>query len=306
MHVLVTGGAGFVGSHVVDHLVRHGHRVTVWDDFSTGTMRNVQPGVDVEHMTIAKGLIRNQLEPDAVIHCAAKADISGNWESDVGRWELYDTNVKGTINVLEWSSKLHDLKSFTLLSTGAVYGGGDAHRALRPVSKSPYAASKIAGEALLEAYVERYGWSGNIYRLASCVGDRYRHGHIADFVRMWREDGMIRLRDNGLQRKSFVHVLDAAEQIVGGVARAPDGTVLTFDVTSPDLWGVFDTMRVMGLDPNVFAIIPSNESGWIGDPVNLHMRSSFTARHRSVELGVADALLWLGWKGVETLREVAS
>lgn len=309
MHVLVTGGAGFVGSHIVDKLLIQGHNVTVWDNFSTGEWGNLcdaspirEARFDVEEMTIAQGNIRSALEPDAVIHCAAVADISGNWEDDRSRWNLYDVNIKGTINMLEWCATLPDLKAFSFISTGAVYGGGDARLRSKLTSDSPYAASKIAGEALLAAYAARFRWESQIFRLASCVGSRYHHGHVADFVRMWQQDGKLHLRDNGQQRKSYVHVLDAAQAISNSTIAAADmhdpsavGSVKTFDVTSHEWWSVLDTIRVMGLDPNVDAVIPSNESGWLGDPVNLRMHSSFSTKYRTIELGVADALLSLGW-----------
>ena len=185
MKVLVTGGAGFVGSHIVDRLVTFGHDVEIWDDFSTGRIGNCTPSAKVVHRSIVGGdMAIEEIHADVVIHAAAKADISANWTSHTAREELLRTNIEGTRLLLE-ACAAGSVKGFVFLSTAAVYGDGGAepYNTKSPIrASSPYTASKIAGEMLVQAYAERFGWRTGIARLVSAVGARYSHGHIADFV----------------------------------------------------------------------------------------------------------------------------
>ena len=175
MKVLVTGGAGFVGSHVVDVLVELGHEVTVLDNLSTGSEKNVNPAAKlvIDSAVRAKYVVRAHR---AIIHCAATADISDNWRMNNNRAALWFNNVTSLMELLETASALH-IKRFCFISTAAVYGGRHKH----PVgtaditnAESPYAASKIAGEALVQAYGHRFGWKVSIPRLCF-VGAEFFH-----------------------------------------------------------------------------------------------------------------------------------
>ena len=296
MRVLVTGGAGFVGSHVVDRLVDDGHEVTIWDDFSTGRAANLNPAAKVHHRSILDSLasmVADQEPQDAIVHCAAKADISQNWMSFPGRHELLATNIEGTVRMLEYATWQLSLQAFVFVSTAAVYGsggGGQLFNVNSPTrAESPYAASKIAGEALVQAYGHRHGWRTPILRLVSCVGERYRHGHIADFVRQAREDGTVHALDNGRQRKSFVHVRDAASRIV----TAMTGRNAVENIAA-GAWSCRDTAAVMQLDRPVRFVWSAEEKGWTGDPVELRVEPSFV-EYTPVSEGVDAALSSLGW-----------
>ena len=287
MKVLVTGGAGFVGSHVVDRLVAADHEVSVVDDLRGGKVGNVNPKA-VLSMAAVCDIPRIYF--DAVVHCAATADISTNWEHFNNRIELYENNIGTTAALLE-ACGVGRIGSFVFISTAAVYGDGAHGRnqpsdAVRPLS--PYAASKVAGEALVQAYAHRFGWGWSVARLVSCVGSRYAHGHVADFVRMAKDDGVIRAKDNGTQRKSYVHVLDAADRI----ARMAEFPQRVCNVSSDQTWSVRDTIAEMGIHRPVQVQWADQEAGWVGDPVNLAVSGGM---NRIVGDGVQDALRSLGW-----------
>jgi len=276
MKVLITGGAGFVGSYVVEVLEERGHTPFVVDR---------KNGHEIVRMT--------HVEADAVIHCAAKADISKNWESDSERDEVWFDNCEATWRLLELC--LHsDVKSFVFVSTGAVYGSdpfADEGNLVSP--ESPYAASKVAGEALVRAYAFKAGWRWYSARMVSCVGARYAHGHIADFVKMAKETGTVFAKDDGSSPKDFMHVRDAAEALVTmATGDIPSGV---YNVAAHQRWSWRDTVRVMGVEHG-YAEKPR---GWIGDPVGLGLNiekiNRFWNHNRRVEDGVKEALGSLGW-----------
>lgn len=276
MKVLVTGGSGFVGSHVVEVLREKGHFVTIWD-------RKI--GSEI--------IEQNSVEADAVIHCAAKADISQNWNSYTERDEIFEDNIEATFRLLEICLR-SSVRNFVFVSTGAVYGSdpfADEATVLNP--ESPYAASKVAGEALVRAYAYKVGWRWYAARMVSCVGARYAHGHIVDFVKMADELGTICAKDDGNAPKDFMHVRDAAECLaMMATGDLPSGI---YNVAAHQRWSWRDTVRVMGV-PFGYGDKPS---GWVGDPVGLGLNveklNHFWHHNRRVEDGVKEALESLGW-----------
>lgn len=289
LKVAVTGGRGFVGTHIVEVLTAKGHNVRVLDVWQT-------PSIDI---------LKNDLRPiledaDVVVHAAARADISKNWTLGFGeRGYLWDLNTRGTMNVLDATPPK---AAFILLSSAAVYGSQvengiarDEHSAFSESSESPYAASKLAAEALAFAYGKYSGLRVCCARLVSCVGTGYKHGHIADFVSMIGKNGAIWAKDNGEQKKSFVHVRDAAEAI----AHMTENNVCgVFNVTSNEMWSWRDTATCMG---DVRVIPTAAVSGWVGDPVNLKVSGKqlqnvgWIAKRKVID-GVNEALSSLGWR----------
>jgi nucleoside-diphosphate-sugar epimerase len=259
---IVTGSEGFIAGHVIRLLQSRGDEVMGVD-----RKRGAPACLDLFDLN------PGDLPPvDAIIHCAAKADISRNWDRMIERTELYHDNIIALVALLEAAIT----KRFVFVSTAAVAAG----------SLSPYVASKVSGEALVQAYAHRYGWEWEAVRLVSCVGSGYHHGHVADFVRMASKDGVVKARTSGAIKNPFVHVEDAAAALVA----ASDKPRMSAGYVAAEPWSWLDTVRVMRDEGMTFDDIPGErEAGWIGDPHLGGIYSDYPTP-RKVADGVRDAV----------------
>lgn len=301
MKILVTGGLGFIGSHIVDRLVSSGHDVATVDDLSSalnaGTASNLVPSLRIDLRQLRRSDLR---DVEAVVHCAAHADVRQNWRSDADRAHLWASNLDGTRALLEAMPSV----PLVFLSTAAVYGsnrgewrqGGATEGEASPETcESPYAASKLACEAMLAAYAHRRGTPWHALRLVNVVGSRTRHGVIADFVRM-AHAGRIHAADDGNQTKPWVHVGDVVNSVhaclFGGV---PQGT---YNVTSHELISWWDVVNAMGV-PHEDVTYEDRDRGCVGDPHSLRVSGQklapFFQPRRSPHAGIVEALSSLGW-----------
>lgn len=284
MRVLVTGGSGFIGRNICIGLDREGIDYTILDK------RCLLP----RHL---ESLSPNDPEAkcDAVVHCAAHADVSSNWESDAERESLYRNNILATIALLEACKA-----PVIFLSTGAVYRKANiCNETCGTFATSPYAASKLAGEALVQAYCHARGVSAHIFRLASVVGGGYHHGHIADMVEQVRKTGKFYARSISRPR-SFVHVEYVVRAVIGALCgTVPQGT---YNV-SGDTWSWGQTANVMR-DTKWFDVTCEEKAeGWIGDTHSWldprRLQKLVPPSPVSIGDGVRDALESLGWYGKE-------
>lgn len=305
MNVVVTGGAGFIGSRIGARLLAEGHSVRVIDGLKIrrpdGEALNLTP----PGATLCVKDIRDVVDLgqcDAVVHCAARADISQNWASRDQRDMLLSVNIQGTTNILEAFIRSPTARRFVFLSTCGIYDDCiDGREAQKTPITSPYSASKLAGEAYLEAFAHACGFHAWSLRLTCAVGTGYHHGHVADFVNMARSgDGIIRAKNDGLIEKSFVHV----EDIAGTCARllrerdpaVPSGV---YNVTA-ETWSWRKTVEVMGemVGGSVPFQYEAQRHGWVGDPMAVvsgeKLRPWYLCQ-RSVKAGVWEALESLGW-----------
>lgn len=290
MTVVVTGGAGFIGSHIVDVLLERGLSVVVVDDLRLGKPHHLSPHKNARHIAASVHDIKRFPEDTSiVVHCAAIADIAGNWADGMPERIVHE-NIVGTMRALDATPAG---AAFMLLSTCAVYGSGEASD--RCHVGSPYAASKIAAEAMVQAYAERKALQWGVARLVSCVGSRYHHGHIADFVRK-ASLGVVQALDDGANAKSFVHVQDVAEVVASMAIDAYEQHMLMgiVNVSSRQLWSWRDTITIMRETAPVEVHAFSTDRGWVGDPVGLKVQPHKHC-NRPVESGVRDALRDLGW-----------
>ena len=193
MKAFVTGGAGFIGSHIVDHLIAQGAGVTVYDNLTTGFEANLGGHRGNPAFQFIRGdildfdlLARSLAGHDAVFHFQANADVRGGMEKT--RIDL-EQNTTGTWNVLE-AMRLHGAKLIVFSSSATVYGEPDRFPTPEDaplIQTSLYGASKLAGEAMLQAYSEYFGIRSIAFRFVSWIGARYSHGVVFDFVRKLRE-----------------------------------------------------------------------------------------------------------------------
>jgi len=272
----VTGGAGFIGSHLVDRLLGDGHTVVAYDNFSTGNERFLELALASPRFRLARGdttdldqLSRamEEARPDVVFHLAANADVRFGTEHP---GKDLQQNTIATFNVLE-AMRANGVKRVAFSSTGSIYGEPEVfptpETAPFPIQTSMYGASKLAGESLIQAYCEGFGFQGYIFRFVSILGERYSHGHVFDFYRSLRANPReLRVLGNGRQRKSYLYVHDCIDAIFTAIDRAHD-KVNVFNLGAPEYCQVNDSIgwitEYLRLDPE--RSYTGGERGWIGD-----------------------------------------
>lgn len=215
MKILVTGGAGFIASHVADAYIRDGHAVVVMDDLSTGRRENVNPGAQFIQMDIRDEKVRGVFEKerfDVVNHHAAQMDVRKSVADP-----LYDAsiNISGSLNLLE-NCRAFGVKKFLFASTGgAIYGEqdyfpADERHPVRPLS--PYGISKLSIEKYLFFYERAHGLSHVILRYANVYGPRQNpHGEagvVAIFTTRMLEAKQPVINGDGRQTRDYVYVGD--------------------------------------------------------------------------------------------------
>lgn len=270
----VTGAAGFIGSSLCDRLLQGGHHVVGYDNFSTGQERFVAPAQREERFTLVRGdildapaLAEAMRGSDFVFHFAANADVRLGTERPSRDLEQ---NTIGTFRVLE-AMRTTGVEQIAFSSTGSVYGEATLfptpEDAPFPVQTSLYAAAKVAGEALIQAYCEGFAMRGWIFRFVSLLGERYSHGHVFDFYKSLRADPTkLRVLGNGKQRKSYLYIEDCLDAIQVAIARS-DGKINIFNLGTDEYVQVDDSI---GLICEALGVTPERnytggERGWIGD-----------------------------------------
>lgn len=274
MRYFVTGGAGFIGSNLVDRLLQDGHEVIVYDNLSTGCERFL---VNASHSEALNLLRRDTLDLprltsamagcDFVFHLAANADVRFGTEHP--RKDL-EQNTIATYNVLE-SMRANNIKQIAFPSTGSVYGEAAViptpEDAPFPIQTSLYAASKLASEGLIAAYCEGFGFQSWIFRFVSILGERYTHGHVFDFYKQLKADPkQLRVLGNGKQRKSYLYIQDCLDAMLVAVEKATD-KVNIFNLGVDGYCEVNDSIgwisEAMGVKPQLE--YTGGDRGWIGD-----------------------------------------
>ena len=228
MRYYVTGGAGFIGSNMVDRLLSLGNEVVVYDNFSTGRREFLENALMYDSFTLVEGdtldygKLKETMEgSEFVFHFAANADVRMGCEHPKKDLEQ---NTIATFHVLE-AMRENGIKKIGFSSTGSVYGEADViptpENAPFPVQTSLYAASKLAGEGMIAAYCEGFDFTACIFRFVSILGERYTHGHVFDFYRKLQDDpGRLYILGNGKQRKSYLYVQDCLDAILTVVENA--------------------------------------------------------------------------------------
>ena len=274
MNLIITGCAGFVGSNLVDRLLANDHQVIGIDNFSTGQRRFLEGALmhpnfrlfeinllDLESLKTAfKG-------GDVVIHLSANADV--RFGTNHPRRDL-EQNTIATYNVLE-AMRTNGIEKIAFSSTGSVYGESPVVPTPEdgpfPVQTSLYGASKAAGEGLISAYCDGFGFQSWIFRFVSILGERYTHGHVFDFYQKLKVDpGRLPVLGNGKQRKSYLYVQDCIDAILLAMDKAQD-KVNIFNLGVDAYCEVNDSIGwicdELGIKPKLE--YSGGDRGWIGD-----------------------------------------
>ena len=252
MRALVTGGAGFIGSNLVDALIEEGHTVAVLDNLTTGSRANVNPRarlyeIDVRDEGAVDGALVEQ-SPDVVFHLAAQIDVRRSVSEPA-----FDAavNVAGTAVVLE-ATRLHGAKRFVLASTGgALYGDADEIPTpeTAPIAPaSPYGTGKVAAEAYCALYSRLHGLPTVSLRLANVYGPRQdplgEAGVVARFCAARREGRPATIFGDGLQTRDYVFVRDVVDAFTAAGRSSQAGA---FNVGTGVETSVLDLARALGL-----------------------------------------------------------
>ena len=273
MRSLVTGGAGFIGSHLIDRLVERGDDVVVLDNLSSGKeefLAHHSEQVTHHHVDITD---YESMSPyfkgvDVVFHFAANPDIR------LGT-QITDTDLKqgtlATYNVVE-SMRVHGVPTIMFASSSVVYGDNapmptpENHGPCMPISL--YGASKSAGESLISSWVGTFGLQGYIFRFANIIGDRGTHGVIFDFIhKLKKNPNELEVLGDGLQEKSYMEVGDCVNGILH-IMETENQSLNLFNLGSHDTCSVRRIAEIVveesGLE-GVSIEYTGGDRGWAGD-----------------------------------------
>jgi UDP-glucose 4-epimerase len=298
MHYFITGCAGFIGSSLTDKLLKAGHEVVGYDNFSTGVPEFLQEAHQSPNFTLVKAdlLDREQLaqamqNAKVVFHLAANADV--RFGTHHPHKDL-EQNTLATFNVLE-AMRTNQIKRIVFASTGSVYGEATViptpEHAPFPIQTSLYGASKLAAEGLIQAYCEGFDFQSYIFRFVSILGERYTHGHVFDFYKQLLKDPtQLTILGNGKQRKSYLYIQDCLDAILWALDKAHD-KINIFNLGTNEYCEVNDSIGwicdYLGVTPE--RSYTGGERGWIGDNPFIFLDISRVRQ--------------LGWKPQLSIRE---
>jgi len=270
----ITGCAGFIGSNLTDRLLKAGHEVIGFDNFSTGLDAFLEEAKKSPNFTLIKNdlldrdAVKNAMKNvDAVFHLAANADV--RFGTNHPHKDL-EQNAIATFHVLE-AMRANNVKKIAFASTGSIYGEAEMiptpEHAPFPVQTSLYGASKLAAEGLIQAYAEGFHFQGYIFRFVSILGERYTHGHVFDFYKqLLKNPQKLSVLGNGKQRKSYLYIQDCIDAMLFAMENAKD-KVNIFNLGTDEYCEVNDSIGwicdYLKLNPE--KTYTGGNKGWIGD-----------------------------------------
>ncbi len=293
MRILVTGGAGFIGSHVVDGLRAQGHEVAVLDNLSTGNPANIPSGVKLFQRDIRDPHLEDvfsEFQPEVVDHHAAQANVPSSVHDPVNDASI---NILGSLNLISVSAK-HGVRKFIYISSGgAMYGEPESlpvseTAAARPLS--PYGASKQAVEAWLGVYKRTFGLDYTVLRYANIYGPRQsireEGAVVAVFATRMAADQPVTIDGTGEQTRDFVFVGDCVTANIAALERGSGGSFNIGTGRETSIREIFDSLaEVAG-----YAHQPTFGPARQGDVMRIVLDASLAARE-------------LGWHAAMPLHE---
>ncbi len=237
MKCVVTGGCGFIGTHLVDRLVNDGHQVVVLDDLSTGNLEGLNPSAEPLYCSVtdADALETATEGAEVVFHTAAWARIERSVADPVG---THAVNVTGTLNVLR-AAQINGVSRVINSSSSSVYGDQSSHlmrEDMAPNPKSPYALQKLMGEQYAGLFARLFGMTAVSLRYFNVYGPgQPSEGAyslvIPRFLKMRREGNPLTVYGDGEQTRSYTHVSDVVEaNILAATAELPAGEHIALNI----------------------------------------------------------------------------
>lgn len=288
MKVLVTGGAGFIGSHLVEALIARGDNVVVLDNLSSGRLDNLRQLLQNPQFKMVRGDLKSFARWEEVLddveltyHFAANPEVRvGEVEPSVH----FQENLVATFKLLEAIRKSPAAKNLVFASTSTVYGEAsqlptaEDYGPLLPIST--YGASKLGCEVLLSSYAYTHSLCVLILRLGNCVGSRARHGVVVDFIRKLRANPRaLEVLGDGTQKKSYIHVKDCVKAILLAKDHflTSKQRVDIYNLSSPDQVSVKRIAEVVAGEMGL-RVVKLNFTGgvdggrgWLGDVKQMHL-----------------------------------
>jgi len=310
--VFITGVAGFIGSSLADVLLKEGLSIVGWDNFSTGQEEFITSAKKNPNFSLIRGdnldlsaLTKAMAGCDTLFHFAANADVRFGLEHPS---KDLQQNTIATFNVLE-AMRANGIKTIAFSSTGSVYGEADViptpENAPFPIQTSLYAASKVAGEGMINAYCEGFGFEGYIFRFVSILGERYTHGHVMDFYKQLLDHpDHLKVLGDGSQRKSYLYIGDCVNAMLHvmrmGTAKQAKHQVEVYNLGTDEYVQVNDSIRficgALGLKPRLD--YTGGDRGWVGDNPFIFLdtkkvRATGWKPTLTIEQGIISTLRWL-------------
>jgi UDP-glucose 4-epimerase len=300
--IFVTGAAGFIGSSLVDRLLADGKTVIGWDNFSTGQEPFIADALKHPNFKLVRGdnldfpaLTKAMAGCDTVFHLAANADVRFGLNHPR---KDFEQNTTATFNVVE-AMRANGIKR---IEAEIIPTPEDAPF---PIQTSLYAASKVAGEALIHSYCEGFGFEGYIFRFVSILGERYTHGHVFDFYKQLLEHPEhLRVLGDGTQRKSYLYIGDCVNAILhvmnAGTALKAKHRVEVYNLGCDEYVQVNDSIGficgALGLKPKLE--YTGGNKGWVGDNPFIFLdtkkiRATGWKTTLTIEQGIVRTLEWL-------------
>jgi len=274
--ILVTGGAGFIGSHLVDKLISKNNKVVVFDNLSSGNVKNLEALKDNNNFSFVKGDLLKPEDIESALDDVSKVyHIAANPEVRLGEVDTkthFEQNIVASYNLLEAIRK-NNIKKIIFTSTSAVYG--DAKVIPTPeeyptMPISTYGASKLAVEGMLSSFCHTFGMQAVVFRFANVIGSRSDHGVLIDFIKKLKNNPReLEILGDGSQTKSYIYIDDCIEGMLFGEEKAKNDFEI-FNLGSEDKITVKEiadlVVNSLGLKDVRYRFTGGYEGrGWKGD-----------------------------------------
>lgn len=296
--IIITGGAGFIGSNIVNELSKEDNIIYIFDNFSTGRFENIPNNnkrIILHQFDLREDITSwPQIKADIIYHFAANADVKGG---EKNRNIDFEQNLSVTKSVCDYSV-LNKIRKFVFSSSATVYG----EPKLFPTPESyvssqtsVYGASKLSAESFIQAYSEYGEFKSCIFRFVSWTGPGYSHGVIYDFVKkLIKNPARLEILGDGKQTKSYLDVYDGVRGVIK-LSEASSLKTKTYNLGHIETMNVIDLAKIIIKEMNlkdVELVFTGGEKGWIGDAPFVHLDTSLANQNGwKPEISINDSIV---------------